>query len=72
MINLICGILLGFFVGAVSVYLWYNENYNTRKYNFMRYALSQRIDELEMELSMKKFENERLYRKILREDGDAE
>lgn len=72
MIDLICGILSGFFVGAVSVYLWHNENYNVRKYNFMRYALSERINELEMELSMKKFENERLYRKILREDGDAE
>ena len=38
----------------------------------MRYSLSKRIDELEMELSMKKFENERLYRKILKEDGDVE
>lgn len=71
MIELICSAILGFFIGVVSVYLWHNENYNTRKYNFMRYALSKRIDELEMELSMKKFENERLYRKFV-DDGDME
>ena len=69
MIDLICSVILGFFIGAVSVYLWHNENYNTHKYNFMQYALYKRIDELEMELSMKKFENERLY---LKEDGDIE
>ena len=70
MIDLICSAISGFFMGVVSVYLWHNENYNTHKYNFMQYALSKRIDELERELSMKKFENERLYRKILKREGD--
>ena len=72
MIDLICSAISGFFIGVVSVYLWHNENYNTNKYNFMSYAQSKRINELEIELSMKKFENERLYRKILKEDGDSD
>ena len=72
MIDLICSAISGFFIGVVSVYLWHNENYNTNKYNFMQYSLSKRIEELERELSMKKFENERLYRKILKREGDDE
>ena len=62
------GIIIGLFFGALSVYIWHTDNYNTRKYYFIQYSLNNKIKSLKTKLSMREFENEMLYQKIIKDN----
>lgn len=70
--GVVIGIAGGLFFGIVIVNTYYANNYDALKYNLLKITSQKKIESLKLQLSMREFENEMLYRKILDDDNKME